>query len=388
MNDAISRASLARRFLRAALIAASIAGMSACGGGGGGNDNPNVSIQADPQVKVSGSFTTGGMVPGVDITGRMTGDIAAMKNRTIYLQMQGGSGVYDPVPTLLYVLDDGSFSLRVNSVAAVTTPGHYQGQLSVKACFDLGCSQPISGTPVVVPYDFTISQALAVPNTPVSVTTPFGVTASAVDIPILLPDNVVRLEVDANPYTGPSDAPTCPVATGVIGTQPNTGSVHLAFPARSVGFCNTMIWVFAWTRQSDGSTLSSNGQSFLVTYTVTDNPAVDVWIDTPQPRATVHVGGVNVVDSGQYRLYAASGLTLTYAGTDYLDAPATAAGNADLNAWLQTPPNFGYGRTFMPCAYASDCLPEGVYTAQDRFTYQKNGQTIAYVVPIEMDVTP
>jgi hypothetical protein len=386
MNYIGSSAALARWLLQAAFVAASIAGLSACGGGGG-DDNPNVSIQADPQTKVTGTLYTGGSVPGIWITGRMAGNITALQNRTIYLQMQGGTGLYDPVPTLDHVSTDGSFLLSVHSVPA-TSPGHYQGQLTIKACFDMGCSQPISGTPVVVPYDYTVSQDLVVPQATVNVTTPFGVTASAVDIPIVLPDNVATLEVNSDPYTGPPDAAICPAATGLIGTQANSGTIHLTFPARGVGMCNSMIWVFVNVRLSDGTTLASNGQHFLVTYTVTDNPAVDVWNDTPQPRATSHVGGNNVVDSGQYHLYTAPGIMLTYAATDYLAAPPTAAGNADLYAWLQTPPIFSFGRMFMPCAYASDCLPEGVYTAQDSYVYQKNGQSFEYVVPIELDVTP
>ena len=52
----------------------------------------------------------------------------------------------------------GKYSLTLENSTALTQ-GSYSGNLTVDVCSDSACTQAVAGSPVTLPYAFTITQA-------------------------------------------------------------------------------------------------------------------------------------------------------------------------------------------------------------------------------------
>jgi hypothetical protein len=70
---------------------------------------------------------------------------------------------------------NGSYSITVQP-ASLLTPGHMTGTFSLRLCSDSACASPLAGSPVPVPYDFTVLAApVALALSPASVNGTFTV---------------------------------------------------------------------------------------------------------------------------------------------------------------------------------------------------------------------
>ncbi len=77
----------------------------------------------------------------------------------------------------LSALPDGKYSARLTP-SALLAAGHYTGTLAVRLCWDIGCASQIPGSPVALPYDFNVQEAIAALNfsslSPTAITTYSG----------------------------------------------------------------------------------------------------------------------------------------------------------------------------------------------------------------------
>jgi len=78
----------------------------------------------------------------------------AIGGRPLYFRMGGAPAI---------VPDSGSFVMEGSSIlakfkfSATLAPGRHESSIGFIVCYDLGCSMPVSGSPVQVPYSLTVT---------------------------------------------------------------------------------------------------------------------------------------------------------------------------------------------------------------------------------------
>ena len=140
--------SLVRRAF-ACLLAIGIAG---CGGGGGdgGSSGP-------PPVAAALQFTPNKLVaefdPGVSVPVSVVARPTFAASGTVYILVLDGSGVINPTLNLT-PQSDGTYLAQLSTAALPA--GRYTGQLEVRICPVSNCAQQFAGSPVMLPYEFTV----------------------------------------------------------------------------------------------------------------------------------------------------------------------------------------------------------------------------------------
>lgn len=130
-------------------------GLAACGGGGGGGGGSGGS--APPTVAAALQFTPEKLVaefdPGVSVPLSVTARPTFATSGTVYVIVVDNSGVINPTLNLV-AQPDGSYLAQLSTAALPT--GRYTGQLEVRVCPVATCVQQFAGSPVMLPYDFTV----------------------------------------------------------------------------------------------------------------------------------------------------------------------------------------------------------------------------------------
>jgi hypothetical protein len=135
--------------MRAVLLVVCTLFLSACGGGGGGTPAPAIALNPS---KVIATYPAGTSVqlsvvatPTIPLTG------------TIYVTIIDHNGVLEPTATLTQGAGQ-SYTVGLMTSASLKV-GHYADSFQVNLCYDAGCAQPVAGSPVSIPFDFTVTDS-------------------------------------------------------------------------------------------------------------------------------------------------------------------------------------------------------------------------------------
>jgi hypothetical protein len=157
------------------LSACALTLLTACGGGGGGGGG--ASPPPPPAAPAALTFTptnaTVSAEAGISGTATLTATPASGLPSPLYAKITSSPTVV--APNVGFTANAGgtySLSLRTSTSLA---QGSYTGNLSVAVCSDAACTLPVAGSPVSLPYAFTITAA---PPPQVFTPTPAALTAT------------------------------------------------------------------------------------------------------------------------------------------------------------------------------------------------------------------
>lgn len=127
--------------------------LSACGGGGGGDS------AASPALTMSPSTVTANYQTGTSATLSVRASVAdpSSYGSTVYAYVVDTRSVLAGGVELVRI-DDRTFSASIHTSATLPS-GHYAGSFQIQLCKDTNCSVQYPGSPVSLPYDFTVTPA-------------------------------------------------------------------------------------------------------------------------------------------------------------------------------------------------------------------------------------
>ncbi|MEN9544215.1 MAG: hypothetical protein RLZZ598_1048, partial [Pseudomonadota bacterium] len=218
--------------------------LAGCGGGGGSSDSASASGRA-AALSFSPVLVTTNVATSTSttLTVRATASDPAIFNGAVYVY------VVDPAHVLAQSVELSSIDARTFSVTLHTSPslavGRYTGNFQIQLCKDPNCASQFPGSPVLLPYDLTITPAPLQANAGSS-------TAATVHRGGSLDNQVVvSVSSPALAWTATSTVPWLQVSGGT-GTGPGAFSVGYATQTLAEGQYAGTVSV----RASDGQTVS------------------------------------------------------------------------------------------------------------------------------------
>jgi hypothetical protein len=390
MQSRLARVGRAFAFASAALAALLITG---CGGGGGGSAGAPevaagtatasgaVTVGPPSPSKITATRVVGERITEATFTGVVTGDVASLQDKQIYLTVEDPSQLFQETAylTLTRTATGLNYSLVLGG-RDLTTSGHFTGNLRILACVDPACRQPLGGTPLVVPYDVTVQEGLTLSRQDVSVTVPFGTVTPVETI------NVGWPSAAANGWilrgTTPYD-PQVPVHLDVldgIGAWTTSPVLRLQMQLAPPGTYTDTLEVMSTAKYANGSEHDYK-KTVTIHYTVTPNPAVDYGVWPAAQIQLTHKASDNTVSYYNYRVVTNIGISASFLGVDYLSG---AGSTGPTNGWWS---EFPYRGSFQTCV-DNKCLQPGVYTAQLRYRLTTPSGTRDIAIPVTLTATP
>lgn len=173
----------------AALLALSLpAWLAACGGGG--DDSAPASGFLFDNTRIDLAWTDGDRPPPGFLTARPQGNLPA----SFYVRLTSDAGWPDPrFDELSGAGTATSLSILVRPAAALRA-GQYDGTLTFEACHDEACARRVSGTPLRVPFRFTVLPGIRVESPLQNLSARVGETFSTA-VSVSLPAGVSGLTV-------------------------------------------------------------------------------------------------------------------------------------------------------------------------------------------------
>jgi hypothetical protein len=178
---------------RCAVWAGVLLALASCGGGGGDAPpapGPSVTVGSPDVTSIAAAILVGDPMHDVLLTGTVSGDLASLNGRTIFVIVEDPGGLFVSTPPPSLVLQNLSattvqyaLTLRGMVMPAVT---RRTGTMRVFVCLDLACASPLGGIPILLPYDVQVIPGLTVDPKTFDITVPFGTTP---------PDQIVSVAV-------------------------------------------------------------------------------------------------------------------------------------------------------------------------------------------------
>src|SRR5215831_17843918 len=124
--------------------------LHACGGGGGGGSPA-------PALTLTPSSLTANQQAGTSatLTVRATVSDPSVFNDTVYVVIVDSQEVLTPSFDLSEV-DDRTFAATIHTQPNLSV-GRHQGTFQIHLCRDAQCASEFPGSPVPLPYDFTVT---------------------------------------------------------------------------------------------------------------------------------------------------------------------------------------------------------------------------------------
>ena len=131
----------------------------ACGGGGGDSQTPApppppVSLTPSPWVM---TISPPGLSSAVTVHITVTNPSAFAGVSTLYVFVVDTQKVLTG-PVILTQIDSLNYSALVNTSSSLAV-GRYQGTFQVQLCKDAACTMQIGGSPIALPYDWTLDNS-------------------------------------------------------------------------------------------------------------------------------------------------------------------------------------------------------------------------------------
>jgi hypothetical protein len=163
------------KFVRAALACASLLGLVSCGGGGG-ESTPQASVALSPSP-LTANYQTGTSAT-LTVRAAVTDPAAFSGSSAVFVQVLDSQQVLAGGVEVAQV-DSRTYSAALHSSATLSA-GRYTGTFQVRLCKDPGCAAQYPGSPLALPYDFTVTAAPlhASASTPTAATVHWGASLS------------------------------------------------------------------------------------------------------------------------------------------------------------------------------------------------------------------
>lgn len=200
------------------------AALVACGGGGssgsGSAETPTkpaaVGLSGIKLPTVAGERMIGnqfgaGPLTQADIEADVTGDLTTLNGKQAYVIVNDPNGIFNKA--LLTQETATHYRLRLYYESAVygstdydMPVGDFKSSVQVSVCLDAACTQPFTGSPIVMPYSYKVEQGLSVQGFPVGAP-PYALTSTpstAVvrDLAVTLPPRTTNWSVEENGGNG------------------------------------------------------------------------------------------------------------------------------------------------------------------------------------------
>ncbi len=368
--------------------------LAACGGGGGGGSEPpaapDVTIRALAGSRVATNAVVGQALPSQMLTATTTGDPRTLNGRTLHVVVEDPAGLFLPDPTVSIDASTGVANLVLRG-KVVTTAGTRTGNLRVNVCLDPQCTTALTGSPLTYPYEVVAVDELRAP-TSVSATRTYGDAAAVTRSVALAMDGAATLSTRVqDTFDIGSGVRAEPNPVALSGTRSASGTSfagQLEFAPMAPGRYVTSVLVDAATPGYDRLTFTQS-RTVVVEYVVVDDPSVVLAFD-PVVSSLDARGGLCSSSSPfplRFRFLARSTDGVEYLRTEYLSAPAAAAGHPLASSWIFAPPASGAAGggpgaqdlIILGCHGTARELPPGVYEAQLVYRVTKPGGAAAEV---------
>ena len=359
--------------------------LGACGGGGGGDDEGgggSVRVSLLSPTNIVEEVYEGAPMRTITLTGTATGDVGSLSGRTLYIIVVDPDGLFQSNPLISFA--PGNQVNVVMAGAIQPTPRHVTGSLTVNVCLDAGCTQPLAGSPLHVPYDVTVRAGLNVDTSPMAVAYRFGDAPAIRTFAVGLPASVTSVVATAVQDDGFSPSPYAVAAAAQGGAD---ALVMVTFTPAMTGVYTGKIRVDASVNGAQGGASYRAVSPF--TYTVADNAAVLAFYYPPQVVISTFASST-AARFPSLVLLSRPGVSVVSSVVEYLSFPPVAAGHPNLNGWMSLLPLPSLSACFFNngIALPPDCLPTGLYTARVHTVATDGVQQVDLVVPVAMTVEP
>lgn len=349
----------------------------ACGGGGGGSASggPDVSLTITNPAPIQASVMQGAAMPGQTINVYATGDLNALNGATIHVTILDPDSLFDPSGPSVQQSGPGTYYLQLPG-QTLNKIGHLQGNIKIYVATDAAMKNQLINSPLTVPYDVTVHQALALSAQNLNLSASFGDPTSVQTITATLPDYLSSW--------------TATLASAIPQNQANTwtptvaaldgGTVQVTLYPVPAGSYTYDIKVVA-SATPPGQAPVSYEQHTTINYTVNPNNAVD-YVIVPSPVITVSVPYGDTYETlCPFLVLPNTGVTPTLQGSFvYGDHPISADGIALASSW------YYYNASTVMVFDGTSFLPAGTYQAVDHVGLSKNGTAFDVPVPITMTI--
>lgn len=99
----------------------------------------------------------GATMDDVVLRGALGGNVAGLNGVAVYVVVEDPASLFQSQAPLTVQAEGAGYAYTLRLTGkALTTAGHFTGNLRIFACLDTQCKQPLGGTPLSVPYDVTV----------------------------------------------------------------------------------------------------------------------------------------------------------------------------------------------------------------------------------------
>ncbi|KQX22383.1 hypothetical protein [Variovorax sp. Root434] len=368
----------------------------------------DVSIVDLVPASVTTTIYQGAEMPGLFLTGRLIGNIAALNGSFLYVVVEDPDGLFEN--NALFAMQAGSsptVSLLLRG-KTLGTAGTFSGALRISVCLDSGCQVRFRASPHLVPYTVKVLRGIHLSGGDLMLQSSFGAPPPVGDVTVTPPEGaaVSSLALYADSFAFP--------LSGSLSDNGNgTARLRFSLPPQTIPSSGSSVfWVSSSARTPSGAAPPS--LMLTVKYAVAAEPAVLVAF-TPNPTLALSVP-LNV-DPEQYRTTyyrvqaGQSNQTVVYEGIEWLLAPDQAASvppgvlsavlkiydESNTSGTVPAPPANSITQRVASasCGFsdslsgARDCLPSGTYAFRVRYTHRAwDGAPTAVYYYGQLNVTP
>jgi hypothetical protein len=377
------RQSLSRRIGCAWLAALLIGG---CGGGGGSGSGTSssgsnaVAVGPPTPAKITATKTVGDSLGIVKLTGKLTGDADSLQGKAVTVVVEDPAQLFSSAGALTVARATSGLTYELTLAGRpLSASGHFTGNLRILACLDAACQQPLSGTPLSVPYDLTVEDGVTLSRQEINITVPFGTVPAVENVEVgwssLTSGWTATTKTPVNPYS--ADFVSILNGTGT-GKWLTDHQLQLQALPRQPGTYTATVSVRSVAVLPDNSRPVFE-KEIAVRYTVTPNPDVDYLVWPAPPFEVTHSASNELLRFHSHSILPNTGGTIFFLGVDYLSGAGT---QGPATRWWDEP----YGGAYFTCS--DTCLLPGLYTAQIRYRITLPNGTRDIAIPVRMTVTP
>lgn len=140
--------------------------LGACGGGGGGGGS-SAAAGSTPALALSPASLSATFEVGESVTLPVDAVAQVAVTGTVYVVIQDSNGVINPIVPITSNLN-GSQTATFQTSSSLAA-GTHTGNIEVRLCRDAGCTSQYPGSPVLLPYTFTVANTInLLPLSPVA----------------------------------------------------------------------------------------------------------------------------------------------------------------------------------------------------------------------------
>lgn len=371
--------------------------LAACGGGGGsdgsGSSAPAVAVSISGPSSVSAELYEGQDVPPATISFNLSGSIASLNGRTVYVFAVMPDPLFTGQPTVWLSRDFTYGTLSLSGVTKISGAGTYSNRITLRVCLDAACSSELPVSNNSIPYTVKVKRGLSVAQSSATLATTFGTMPAAVTVAMSPPENLLSWSVE--PATWISKT-----FMSVRGDKAPDGSNTIVLSATELAASN-----------------STRNETIVVKAQTTDGQTLYRYIDVAYrtsasslAHAFIHPDGISFTDvqgvqspadssEGSVLFAAPTSDKFKHVGTAFTWPPA-AENDPRRDKWLylylpdeiSSPrwPGIVYtAQAQRQACYSGACLPAGHYSALVHYTYSPVGQPVEDVYyTITLDITP